>query len=107
MATSETGAVWHDIRHVLERRWPLAVVVLAPCQVQGDPAPASIVGALGRIAHYGAQCHGGRPDDAPVVTILAAATCPRDLWSFNDERVVRPSSRTRSRSSAGSATKPT
>ena len=91
VATSETGAVWHDIRHVLERRWPLAVVVLAPCQVQGDPAPASIVGALGRIAHYGAQCHAeGRPDDAPVVTILArGGGSLEDLWSFNDERVVR------------------
>jgi exodeoxyribonuclease VII large subunit len=91
VATSETGAVWHDIRHVLERRWPLALVVLAPCQVQGEPAPASIVAALGRIARHAESCRiEGRPEDAPVVTILArGGGSLEDLWSFNDERVVR------------------
>ena len=91
VATSATGAVWHDIRNVLERRWPLARVVLATCQVQGEPAPASIVAALGRIARYADQCVGaGRPADAPVVTILArGGGSLEDLWSFNDERVVR------------------
>ncbi len=34
VVTSETGAVWHDIRTVLTRRWPLATVVLSQCQVQ-------------------------------------------------------------------------
>jgi exodeoxyribonuclease VII large subunit len=91
VATSETGAVWHDIQHVLARRWPLARVVLAPCQVQGEPAPASIVAALGRIARYGERCSAeGRPEDAPSVTILArGGGSLEDLWSFNDERVVR------------------
>ncbi len=91
VATSASGAVWHDIRHVLERRWPLTRVVLAQCQVQGDPAPASIVAALARIARYADDCVSqGRPDDAPVVTILArGGGSLEDLWSFNDERVVR------------------
>ena len=91
VATSSTGAVWHDIRHVLERRWPLAQVVFAACQVQGEPAPASIVAALGRIARYTEQCLAdGHADDAPVVTILArGGGSLEDLWSFNDERVVR------------------
>jgi exodeoxyribonuclease VII large subunit len=91
VATSATGAVWHDIRRVLERRWPLAAVVLATCQVQGEPAAASIVAALGRIGRYADQCvAAGRPADAPVVTILArGGGSLEDLWSFNDERVVR------------------
>jgi exodeoxyribonuclease VII large subunit len=91
VATSATGAVWHDIRNVLERRWPLARIVFATCQVQGEPAPASIVAALNRIARYGDQCvAAGRPADAPVVTILArGGGSLEDLWSFNDERVVR------------------
>ncbi|HEY7827341.1 MAG TPA: exodeoxyribonuclease VII large subunit, partial [Candidatus Limnocylindrales bacterium] len=45
VATSSSGAVWHDIQRVLERRWPLARVVFASCQVQGDSAPASVVAA--------------------------------------------------------------
>jgi exodeoxyribonuclease VII large subunit len=91
VATSASGAVWHDIRNVLERRWPLARVVFATCQVQGEPAPASIVVALSRIARYADQCvAAGRPADAPVVTILArGGGSLEDLWSFNDERVVR------------------
>ena len=91
VATSASGAVWHDIRHVLERRWPLAQVVFAACQVQGEPAPASIVAALDRIARYTDQCLAeGRPANAPVVTILArGGGSLEDLWSFNDERVVR------------------
>ncbi len=91
VATSESGAVWHDIRHVLERRWPLVRVIFAPCQVQGEPAPASIVSALSRIARYTEQCLlDARPDDAPAVTILArGGGSLEDLWSFNDERVVR------------------
>lgn len=91
VATSATGAVWHDIQQVLERRWPLARVVFASCQVQGDGAPASIVAALDRIARYAEQsAASGRPDEAPVVTILArGGGSLEDLWSFNDERVVR------------------
>jgi len=91
VATSVSGAVWHDIRHVLERRWPLADVVLAACQVQGEPAPPSIVAALARIARFVDQCIAdGHPADAPVVTILArGGGSLEDLWSFNDERVVR------------------
>jgi threonine dehydrogenase-like Zn-dependent dehydrogenase len=52
IATSVSGAVLHDILQVLRRRWPLTRVVVAACQVQGDPAPASIVTALDRLARY-------------------------------------------------------
>jgi len=48
VVTSPTGAVWHDIRTILERRWPLVRVVLSPCQVQGDGAESSIIGVAGR-----------------------------------------------------------
>ncbi|MDE2502686.1 MAG: exodeoxyribonuclease VII large subunit, partial [Burkholderiales bacterium] len=49
VVTSPTGAVWHDIQHVITRRWPLTRVLFVPCLVQGDPAPASIVAALDRV----------------------------------------------------------
>jgi exodeoxyribonuclease VII large subunit len=91
VVTSPTGAVWHDIRTVLGRRWPLASVVLVPCQVQGDAAPASIAGALARVGRWVERMHReGRADEAPAVTLLArGGGSLEDLWSFNDEQVVR------------------
>jgi exodeoxyribonuclease VII large subunit len=91
VVTSETGAVWHDIRTVLARRWPLARVVLSQCQVQGAGAPASIVRALAWVDRYAERRRReGRPEDAPAVTILArGGGSLEDLWSFNDETVVR------------------
>jgi exodeoxyribonuclease VII large subunit len=91
VVTSATGAVWHDICHVIGRRWPLARVVLSSCQVQGEGAAASVVAALGRLARWGDALRAeGRGDEAPAVVILArGGGSLEDLWSFNDERVVR------------------
>lgn len=89
--TSPTGVVWRDVGNVLARRWPLAHVILVACQVQGEDAPTSIVAAFRRLERWIEQCRrDGRPEDAPQVTILArGGGSLEDLWSFNDERVVR------------------
>jgi len=89
--TSPTGAVWRDVCTVLARRWPMARVVLVACQVQGEGAPASIVTAFRRLERWIGELAGaGRVDEAPAVTILArGGGSLEDLWSFNDERVVR------------------
>jgi exodeoxyribonuclease VII large subunit len=89
--TSPTGAVWKDVCHVLARRWPLARVVLVACRVQGEGSAASIIGAFRRLElHAEALRHEGRAAEAPAVTILArGGGSMEDLWSFNDERVVR------------------
>ena len=89
--TSPTGVVWRDIGHVLARRWPLTQVVLVACKVQGEEAPASIVSAFRRLERWIDQSRlEGRPQDTPQVTILArGGGSLEDLWSFNDERVVR------------------
>jgi exodeoxyribonuclease VII large subunit len=91
VVTSPSGAVWRDVCHVLARRWPLASVVLVAARVQGEDAPASIVTALQRIERWAAQlAAGGRPAEAPAVTIVArGGGSLEDLWAFNDERVVR------------------
>ncbi len=93
VVTSPTGAVWRDVCHVLDRRWPLARVVLVACRVQGDDAPASIVGAFRRLERFIAETRAdGEPaaSNAPAVTILArVGGSLEDLWAFNDERVVR------------------
>src|SRR6188508_3425763 len=91
VVTSPTGAVWRDICHVLARRWPLTRVMLIASKVQGDDAPASIVHGLARVDRWIDACIAeGRPEDAPVVTIVArGGGSLEDLWAFNDERVVR------------------
>ena len=91
VVTSPGGAVWRDICHVMDRRWPLTAVVLVPCKVQGDGAAPSIVTALRRIERYADACHAaGRPGEAPEITIVArGGGSLEDLWAFNDERVVR------------------
>ena len=79
VVTSPTGSVWHDIQRVLERRYPLAELVLSPAAVQGEQAPDSVVAALQRF------------DDYPVDAIIVArgGGSAEDLWAFNDERIVR------------------
>ncbi len=91
VATSATGAVWHDICHVVGRRWPLARLILSPCQVQGEGSAQSVVAALDRLARWSERCAAeGRPEEGPAVVILArGGGSLEDLWSFNDERVVR------------------
>jgi len=91
VVTSLSGAVLHDVRRVLERRWPLARLLVAACRVQGEGSAETVVAALGRLARYGERCRAeGRPDEAPAVVILArGGGSLEDLWSFNDERVVR------------------
>ena len=89
--TSPTGVVWRDIATVLERRWPLTRVLLVACKVQGADAPESIVRAFNRLERWvSALEREGRHDEAPQLTILArGGGSLEDLWSFNDERVVR------------------
>jgi len=89
--TSPTGAVWKDVCEVLARRWPLATVLLVACKVQGEGSAQSIVGAFRRLERHVEEArHDGRIADAPAVTILArGGGSMEDLWSFNDERVVR------------------
>jgi exodeoxyribonuclease VII large subunit len=79
VATSAESAARRDIETVLRRRWPLADVLLAPCLVQGEQAPASIVQALHMLYVR-----------APDLIILArGGGSIEDLWSFNEEAVAR------------------
>ena len=89
--TSPTGVVWRDVATVLTRRWPMTSVLLIPCKVQGDDAPESIVRAFTRLERWIVDARrSGRDGDLPQLTILArGGGSLEDLWSFNDERVVR------------------
>lgn len=80
VATSPTGAVFHDIVHVLQRRYPLVEVVLAPTQVQGDAAAANIVAALAALNASG---------DIDIIILARGGGSIEDLWPFNEEAVAR------------------
>jgi exodeoxyribonuclease VII large subunit len=80
VVTSPTGAALRDILNTLQRRYPLAQVVLAPTPVQGVEAPGGIVAALrdvNRLSH---------PD---VIILARGGGSIEDLWAFNDESVAR------------------
>lgn len=80
VVTSESGAVFHDICHVLERRWPLAEVVLAPTPVQGPDAVPGIIGGLQQLNRLG---------DIDVIIACRGGGSIEELWAFNDEHVAR------------------
>jgi exodeoxyribonuclease VII large subunit len=80
VVTSPVGAVWRDIGNVMRRRYPFAELVLSPTIVQGATAAGAIVRALNRL--YAAE----RID---VVILARGGGSLEDLWSFNDEGVVR------------------
>lgn len=80
VATSPVGAVWRDITNVLRRRYPLCELVLSATVVQGDTAAPAIVRALQRL--YAQR-------DLDTIIVARGGGSLEDLWSFNDERVVR------------------
>ncbi len=86
VVTSLNGAVLHDVRRVLARRWPLARMVVSACQVQGQGAAGTIVAALRRVARW-TDDETGRAAD--VVILARGGGSLEDLWPFNDEAVVR------------------
>ena len=86
VATSLSGAVLHDIRQVLARRWPMVRLVVSACQVQGPGAPESVVAALRRLARW-TDPDTGRGTD--LVILARGGGSLEDLWAFNEEIVVR------------------
>jgi exodeoxyribonuclease VII large subunit len=86
VATSLNGAVLHDIRKVLARRWPMARVIIGACQVQGQGAAQTIVAALRRLSRW-TDAETGRGVD--LVILARGGGSLEDLWPFNEEIVVR------------------
>lgn len=81
VVTAPTGAAIQDIIRVSRRRFPDINIILAPCIVQGDEAPSSIISAIEALNEI----------DRPVDVIIAGrgGGSFEDLLAFNDESVVR------------------
>jgi exodeoxyribonuclease VII large subunit len=85
VVTSPTGAVIRDILHRLSDRFPVHVLVW-PVRVQGETSAAEVAQA---IRGFNALAPGGaiaRPD---LIIVARGGGSLEDLWSFNEEIVVR------------------
>jgi exodeoxyribonuclease VII large subunit len=80
VVTSLTGAAIRDILVVLRRRWPTLRIVIAPVQVQGESAGRQIAEALNALNEL---------SFVDVIIVGRGGGSLEDLWSFNEEIVVR------------------
>ena len=80
VVSSPTGAVIHDILNVSLRRDPSARTLLCPVRVQGigaDDEVARAIELLDQLEHVS------------VIIVARGGGSMEDLWTFNEERVVR------------------
>ncbi|MCE9535018.1 MAG: exodeoxyribonuclease VII large subunit [Nitrospirae bacterium] len=80
VVTSLTGAAIRDILAVLRRRWPTIHILIAPVQVQGESAGRQVAEALAALNEWGS---------VDVIIVGRGGGSMEDLWSFNEEIVVR------------------
>ena len=78
--TSVSGAVWHDIVDVFQRRYPLAELVLFSTSVQGEAALPEIIGSFNEL-----NLHKG----IDVVILARGGGSKEDLSVFNEEDLAR------------------
>lgn len=77
--TSSSGAALHDILTTLERRYPLARVLIYSSDVQGKLAPQQLIIALRRA---------NQDKRADVLILARGGGSIEDLWGFNDEHLA-------------------
>lgn len=95
LVTSLGAAALHDVQSALARRVPHIPVVLAPAQVQGAAAPASLRQALSQLyllAQSGKALEAEKTTKNPpidVILLVRGGGSMEDLWAFNDEQLAR------------------
>ncbi|WP_071461249.1 exodeoxyribonuclease VII large subunit [Bacillus massilinigeriensis] len=78
--TSPTGAAIRDILTTINRRFPIADVLIIPALVQGEQAAKSIVKSIETANSLG---------DLDVLIVGRGGGSIEELWSFNEEIVAR------------------
>lgn len=78
--TSRSGAVIQDILTTVKRRFPIAEIVLFPTVVQGEQSADSIVLNIEKAE---------AKEDIDIIIIGRGGGSFEDLFSFNEEKVVR------------------
>ncbi len=85
VVTSPTGAVIRDIIHRIRDRFPSHIVVW-PTPVQGDGSAEKIAAAISGFNQLDEGSNINRPD---VIIVARGGGSLEDLWSFNEEVVIR------------------
>lgn len=85
IVTSPTGAVIRDMLHGFNERYP-ARVLIWPVRVQGEGSAAEVAAA---IRGFNALATGGSIPRPDVLIVARGGGSLEDLWSFNEEIVVR------------------
>jgi exodeoxyribonuclease VII large subunit len=80
VVSSTTGAALHDVLTTLARRAPHVRVIVYPSAVQGPDAPPQLVRAIQQA---------GQRAEVDTLIVCRGGGSIEDLWSFNDEAVVR------------------
>jgi exodeoxyribonuclease VII large subunit len=91
VVTSPTGAVIRDILHRIEERFPRPVLVW-PVRVQGESSAAEVAAAIDGFNALPDDGAVRRPD---VLIVARGGGSLEDLWSFNEEIVVRAAARSK------------
>lgn len=81
LITSEESAAYRDFIKVLGQRWGGMGIELADVQVQGESAPAQIVGAI--------EWFNKQADIVDVLVIIRGGGSADDLQAFSSEQVTR------------------
>lgn len=81
VVTSPTSAAVRDFLQVLTRRWPRIRVTVVPVKVQGPGAAEEIAEAIGLCNRMS--------ESVDVIAVTRGGGSVEDLWSFNEEIVVR------------------
>ena len=78
--TAEHGAALQDFLNVMKRRSLWLDILIIPAQVQGDGSAKSLMTALRKAQNI---------KDIDVIVLTRGGGSLEDLWSFNDENLVR------------------
>lgn len=81
LVTSPTGAAIRDMLRIIPRRWPAVEIWVCPVKVQGEGASDEISRMIASL-----NAMADRPD---VMIVGRGGGSLEDLWSFNEEAVVR------------------
>ncbi|MDR0580460.1 MAG: exodeoxyribonuclease VII large subunit [Campylobacteraceae bacterium] len=79
VVTSQTGAAWHDMLQVANKRWPIAKLILVPALVQGEGAAKSIALSIAKADLL----------DCDIIVVGRGGGSIEDLWAFNEEIVAQ------------------